>query len=87
MLADEPTGALDSRSTDDLLEIFNDINREGQTILMVTHSTKAASHAGRVLFIKDGELFHQIYRGNHTMSSSIRGFPIRSRCWRQAVSS
>ena len=66
LLADEPTGALDSRSTDDLLEIFNDINREGQTILMVTHSTKAASHAGRVLFIKDGELFHQIYRGNHT---------------------
>ena len=66
ILADEPTGALDSRSTDDLLEIFNDINREGQTILMVTHSTKAASHAGRVLFIKDGELFHQIYRGNHT---------------------
>lgn len=66
VLADEPTGALDSRSTDDLLEIFNDINREGQTILMVTHSTKAASHAGRVLFIKDGELFHQIYRGNHT---------------------
>ena len=49
-----------------ILEIFNDINREGQTILMVTHSTKAASHAGRVLFIKDGELFHQIYRGNHT---------------------
>ena len=64
VLADEPTGALDSRSTDDLLEIFNEINREGQTILMVTHSTKAASHAGRVLFIKDGELFHQIYRGN-----------------------
>lgn len=66
VLADEPTGALDSRSTDDLLGIFSDINREGQTILMVTHSTKAASHAGRVLFIKDGELFHQIYRGNHT---------------------
>lgn len=66
VLADEPTGALDSRSTDGLLRIFNDINREGQTILMVTHSTKAASHAGRVLFIKDGEVFHQIYRGNST---------------------
>ena len=66
VLADEPTGALDSRSTDGLLRIFNDINRDGQTILMVTHSTKAASHASRVLFIKDGEVFHQIYRGNHT---------------------
>lgn len=66
VLADEPTGALDSRSTDGLLQIFNEINEEGQTILMVTHSTKAASHAGRVLFIKDGEVFHQIYRGNHT---------------------
>lgn len=66
VLADEPTGALDSRSTDGLLRIFNDINRDGQTILMVTHSTKAASHAGRVLFIKDGEVFHQIYRSNDT---------------------
>ncbi len=66
ILADEPTGALDSRSTDSLLQVFNDINQDGQTILMVTHSTKAASHADRVLFIKDGELFHQIYRGNHT---------------------
>lgn len=64
VLADEPTGALDSKSTDDLLRIFNEINRDGQTILMVTHSAKAASHAGRVLFIKDGEVFHQIYRGN-----------------------
>ncbi len=66
MLADEPTGALDSKSTDDLLKIFNDVNQDGQTILMVTHSTKAASHASRVLFIKDGEVFHQIYRGNNT---------------------
>lgn len=66
ILADEPTGALDSRSTDGLLRVFNEINREGQTILMVTHSTKAASHAGRVMFIKDGAVFHQIYRGNHT---------------------
>lgn len=66
VLADEPTGALDSKSTDDLLRIFNEINWDGQTILMVTHSVKAASHAGRVLFIKDGEVFHQIYRGNST---------------------
>ncbi|MBP3469890.1 MAG: ABC transporter ATP-binding protein [Lachnospiraceae bacterium] len=66
VLADEPTGALDSRSTDGLLRVFNEINREGQTIIMVTHSTKAASHASRVLFIKDGEVFHQIYRGNNT---------------------
>ena len=64
ILADEPTGALDSRATDSLLRLFNEINREGQTILMVTHSTKAASHAGRVLFIKDGQVFHQLYRGN-----------------------
>lgn len=66
VLADEPTGALDSKSTDELLKIFAEINREGQTILMVTHSTKAASHAGRVLFIKDGEVFHQLYRGGCT---------------------
>lgn len=65
VLADEPTGALDSRSTDSLLKIFNEINNEGQTILMVTHSTKAASHASRVLFIKDGVVFHQIYRGDN----------------------
>lgn len=66
ILADEPTGALDSRASDDLLELFTQINQEGQTILMVTHSVKAASHANRVLFIKDGEVFHQIYRGNLT---------------------
>lgn len=66
ILADEPTGALDSRSTDQLLDIFDQINQEGQTILMVTHSTKAASHAKRVLFIRDGEVFHQIYKGNQT---------------------
>ncbi len=64
ILADEPTGALDSRSSDELLQLFSDINTEGQTILMVTHSTKAASRANRILFIKDGELFHQIYRGH-----------------------
>ncbi len=66
ILADEPTGALDSKSTDELLRLFGEINRGGQTVLMVTHSVKAASHAGRVLFIKDGEVFHQIYRGNST---------------------
>ncbi len=64
ILADEPTGALDSKSTDELLRLFSSINQNGQTILMVTHSVKAASHAGRVLFIKDGEVYHQIYRGN-----------------------
>lgn len=66
ILADEPTGALDSRSADGLLRVFREINNDGQTILMVTHSTKAASHAGRILFIRDGELFHQIYRGSDT---------------------
>ena len=66
ILADEPTGALDSKATDSLLRLFNRINEDGQTILMVTHSTKAASHANRVLFIKDGQVFHQIYRGNLT---------------------
>ena len=66
VLADEPTGALDSRSTDELLSLFGEINRGGQTILMVTHSVRAASRAGRVLFIKDGEVFHQIYRGDST---------------------
>lgn len=63
LLADEPTGALDSGSTDELLRLFATINRAGQTILMVTHSVKAASRAGRVLFIKDGQVFHQLYRG------------------------
>lgn len=64
VLADEPTGALDSKATDELLRLFGEINLLGQTILMVTHSVKAASHANRVLFIKDGEVYHQIYRGN-----------------------
>ena len=63
LLADEPTGALDSKASKRLLDIFDEINREGQTILMVTHSLRAASHAKRVLFIKDGEVFHQIYKG------------------------
>lgn len=64
ILADEPTGALDSKATEGLLKVFREINSDGQTILMVTHSTDAASHADRVLFIKDGEVFHQLYRGN-----------------------
>lgn len=66
ILADEPTGALDSKATDELLKLFSQINADGQTVLMVTHSVKAASHAGRVLFIKDGEVYHQLYRGNLT---------------------
>lgn len=66
ILADEPTGALDSRATDELLRLFSAVNDGGQTILMVTHSVKAASHANRVLFIRDGEVFHQIYRGTST---------------------
>ncbi|MCH5300750.1 MAG: ABC transporter ATP-binding protein [Ruminococcus sp.] len=64
ILADEPTGALDSKSADSLLELFGEINNQGQTILMVTHSVKAASNAKRVLFIKDGEIFHQLYKGS-----------------------
>ena len=66
LLADEPTGALDSKSTDELLALFSRINEKGQTILMVTHSVKAASRAGRVLFIRDGEVYHQLYRGGLT---------------------
>ncbi len=66
ILADEPTGALDSKAANDLLTLLGEINRDGQTILMVTHSARAASRAGRVLFIKDGEVYHQIYRGNST---------------------
>ena len=66
LLADEPTGALDSKATDELLRLFASVNRQGQTVLMVTHSVRAASTAGRVLFIKDGEVFHQLYRGEAT---------------------
>lgn len=74
IFADEPTGALDSKATDQLLNIFEEINRQGETILMVTHSTRAASHASRVLFIKDGIVYHQIYKGdmsNEEMYESI----------------
>lgn len=67
VLADEPTGALDSRATDALLRVFGKMNDEGQTILMVTHSVKAASHAKRVLFLRDGEVYHQLYRGGQTV--------------------
>lgn len=66
ILADEPTGALDSKAADSLMQLFYDINWSGQTIVMVTHSAKAASYAGRVLFIKDGQVFHQLYRGDLT---------------------
>lgn len=68
ILADEPTGALDSKSSGDLLNLFAEINKLGQTILMVTHSVGAASHAGRVLFLRDGQIFHQIYRGSESNS-------------------
>jgi len=66
VLADEPTGSLDSKSSRQLLRIFSDINADGQTIVMVTHSTQAASHAKRIMFIKDGEVFHQLYKGSLT---------------------
>ena len=66
ILADEPTGALDSRSSDNLLQLFGRVNNAGQTILMVTHSVKAASHAQRVLFLRDGEVYHQLYRGEES---------------------
>ena len=72
ILADEPTGALDSKASGKLLRLFGEINAEGQTILMVTHSIQAASHAKRVLFIKDGCVFHQIYRGNQSKDAMYR---------------
>ena len=72
ILADEPTGALDSRSSDALLELFGALNDAGQTILMVTHSVKAASHAGRVLFLRDGLVYHQLYRGGESQEAQFR---------------
>ena len=72
ILADEPTGALDSRASDNLLDLFGQVNADGQTILMVTHSVKAASHAGRVLFLRDGEVYHQLYRGGESRESQFR---------------
>jgi len=71
VLADEPTGALDSRSSDSLLRLFGQINASGQTIVMVTHSVRAASHAARVLFLRDGQVYHQLYRGRHTTSEQF----------------
>lgn len=71
LLADEPTGALDSKTSDQLLDLFQQLNETGQTILMVTHSTIAASHAKRVLFIKDGTVFHQLYRGEQSNSAFL----------------
>ena len=72
ILADEPTGALDSRSSDALLELFGELNAAGQTILMVTHSVKAASHTGRVLFLRDGQVYHQLYRGGESQEAQFR---------------
>ncbi|MEA4832110.1 MAG: ABC transporter ATP-binding protein [Oscillospiraceae bacterium] len=72
LLADEPTGALDSRTSDELLKLFEEINISGQTILMVTHSVKAASRAGRVLFLRDGEVFHQLYRAGRKPEEMIQ---------------
>lgn len=72
ILADEPTGALDSRATGSLLTLFGELNADGQTILMVTHSVTAASHAQRVLFIKDGEVFHQLYRGDSSVEQQYQ---------------
>lgn len=71
-LADEPTGALDSKASDELLRLFETVNARGQTILMVTHSVKAASHAKRVMFIRDGMVFHQLYKGNSTVDEMYR---------------
>ena len=72
ILADEPTGALDSKASDRLLRLFAEINARGQTILMVTHSVKAASHAGRVLFLRDGQVYHQLYRGEESQEAQFR---------------
>jgi len=88
LLADEPTGALDSYAADSLLHLFADVNKNGQTILMVTHSVNAASRAGRVLFLRDGRIFHQMYRGHHsneTMFAKISDTLTMIASGRQAV--
>lgn len=72
IMADEPTGALDSKASDSLLRLFAEINARGQTIVMVTHSVKAASHAGRVLFLRDGQVYHQLYRGEESQEAQFR---------------
>ena len=71
ILADEPTGALDSKASDTLLRLFGQVNQAGQTVLMVTHSIKAASHAKRVLFLQDGEVYHQLYRGRPDVRAAL----------------
>ena len=72
ILADEPTGALDSKSTDQLLNVFDKLNEIGQTIIMVTHSVKTAARAKRVLFIKDGVVFHELRKGNATTNEMFQ---------------
>ena len=72
ILADAPPGALASRAADSLMDLFTKINQAGQTVLMVTHSTAAASRAGRVLFIRDGRVYHQLYRENRTDGQMYR---------------
>lgn len=72
ILADEPTGALDSKSTDQLLNVFDNLNEVGQTIIMVTHSVKTAARAKRVLFIKDGVVFHELRKGNATTNEMFQ---------------
>lgn len=64
LLADEPTGALDSNTSNEILHLFDTVNQNGQTIIMVTHSAAAASHAKRTLFIKDGQIYHELFRGD-----------------------
>ncbi|MGT2742029.1 ABC transporter ATP-binding protein [Streptococcus plurextorum] len=76
LLADEPTAALDYKNSEELLRLFEDINQTGQTLLMVTHSANAASHAKRVLFIKDGRIFHQLYRGEKSVADFNREISI-----------
>ncbi|QCT74052.1 ABC transporter ATP-binding protein [Macrococcoides canis] len=68
LLADEPTGALDSKTSTDIMNLFQNINKDNQTILMVTHSTIDAAYASRVVFIKDGILYHEIYRGDESQN-------------------
>lgn len=71
VLADEPTGSLDSTSSEIILNMFAKINQAGQTIMMVTHSLRAASFAKRILFIKDGIVYHEIYRSQAESQSEF----------------
>ena len=72
LFADEPTGALDSGSTEELLRLFGTVNGAGQTIVMVTHSVRAASCAGRVLFLRDGAVAQELTRGTDTETAFYR---------------